>query len=86
MTFFPCPKDHIAQWHPTVLSKIALVPQRVMNSYNALAPTASKEGTYAEGDFLVHFSGCNMDPKRDCSKEMSPYWSKLQRMKNKASE
>jgi mannan polymerase II complex MNN11 subunit len=26
-------QEHIVQWHPTILTKLALVPQRTMNAY-----------------------------------------------------
>ena len=36
--------EHIVQWHGTVLAKLALVPQRVMNSYTKEAKEVREEG------------------------------------------
>ncbi|KAI5309036.1 hypothetical protein KEM55_004236 [Ascosphaera atra] len=32
--------DHIVQWHPTMLAKLALIPQRMINAYSGQAPTS----------------------------------------------
>jgi mannan polymerase II complex MNN11 subunit len=72
--------EHIVQWHPTILAKLVLVPQRTMNSYNIRIestenPDAAKdEGLYQDGDFLVVLKGCADTEERDCEKEMQPYW------------
>jgi len=58
--------EHIVQWHGTILAKLALVPQRIMNSYT----TGAAEGIYQEGDFVANFHGCQRDPNRDCESEM----------------
>lgn len=42
------------QWHATVLSKLALVPQRIINSYGNSAPGEK----YREGDLVVRFPDC----------------------------
>ncbi|KAF2228216.1 galactosyl transferase GMA12/MNN10 family-domain-containing protein [Elsinoe ampelina] len=65
--------EHIVQWHGTILSKLALIPQRTMNSYMAPSSTsasspASKEGQYSEGDFIANFEGCE---KRSVPQQMS---------------
>ncbi|KAL5365691.1 alpha-1,6-mannosyltransferase subunit [Aspergillus floccosus] len=67
--------DHIVQWHPTVLARLALVPQRVINAYSKDSTGASLDGTYKEGDLLIHFFGCDKDAKRSCEKEMDPYYN-----------
>jgi galactosyl transferase GMA12/MNN10 family len=54
---------------------LALVPQRIMNSYNRVN-SKDTAGIYEQGDFLVHFSGCN-DHTRSCAKEMLPYMKTL---------
>ena len=54
------------RWHGTILSKMVLVPQRIMNSY-ANGPAA---GAYQEGDFVANFHGCAKDKKRNCESEM----------------
>ncbi|KAL4953121.1 galactosyl transferase GMA12/MNN10 family-domain-containing protein [Aspergillus filifer] len=66
--------EHIVQWHPTVLARLALVPQRVINSYSKDSPGASVDGTYKDGDLLVRFFGCDTDPARNCEWEMEPYY------------
>lgn len=80
--------EHIVQWHPTVLAKIVLVPQREMNSYNVMLSSEPKkeanpakeaerkEGLWQEGDLLVRFIGCESSKQRNCEEEMKPYWEK----------
>lgn len=69
--------EHIVQWHSTVLAKLALVPQRVMNSYNF--KSEGKEGRnhdslWQEGDFVVNLKGCKDMPGRNCEKEMDKFY------------
>ncbi|KAF4214289.1 hypothetical protein CNMCM8980_008389 [Aspergillus fumigatiaffinis] len=67
--------DHIVQWHPTVLARMALVPQRSINAYSKDSPAASADGTYKDGDLIIRFFGCDSDPKRSCEEEMEPYYN-----------
>ncbi|KAK9583198.1 putative alpha-1,6-mannosyltransferase mnn11 [Aspergillus fumigatus] len=67
--------DHIVQWHPTVLARMALVPQRSINAYSKDSPAASADGTYKDGDLVIRFFGCDSDPKRSCEQEMEPYYN-----------
>ncbi|KAL4932736.1 putative alpha-1,6-mannosyltransferase subunit [Aspergillus undulatus] len=67
--------EYIVQWHPTVLARLALVPQRVINSYSKDSPSAAVDGTYKEGDLVVRFFGCDADPARNCEREMEPYYN-----------
>ncbi|WEW60825.1 putative alpha-1,6-mannosyltransferase mnn11 [Emydomyces testavorans] len=72
-------QDHIVQWHPTILAKLALVPQRMLNSYSPLAPKPSSNGVYHDGDFIIRFKDCESGGARNCEKEMDPYfqeWAK----------
>ncbi|RPB28068.1 hypothetical protein L211DRAFT_855693 [Terfezia boudieri ATCC MYA-4762] len=62
--------EHIVQWHPTILVKLALIPQKTINSYPTLP---GQEGSYTEGDFVVHFQGCEA-PERSCEKEFERFW------------
>ena len=58
--------EHIVQWHPTILAKLVLVPQRTLNSYN-IQPKAvvdngvkrEKDSMWQEGDFVVNLKGCD---------------------------
>ena len=44
------------QWHPTILSKLAIVPQRLINSYSR-----DKHGAeYQDGDIVVRFPSCTL--------------------------
>lgn len=36
--------EHIVQWHGTILAKLALVPQRILNSYTKDSGASSSEG------------------------------------------
>ncbi|KAF4550247.1 Galactosyl transferase GMA12/MNN10-like protein 2 [Elsinoe fawcettii] len=88
--------EHIVQWHGTILSRLALVPQRTMNSY----VSGHREGVYTEGDFIANFEGCDRrtvavelteaEKKRkktpptrtenSCQKEMEPLLSRWREM------
>ncbi|KAG8530903.1 uncharacterized protein KY384_004260 [Bacidia gigantensis] len=46
--------EHIVQWHPTILTKLALVPLRILNTYNVdIATRGGQDVMYKRGDFLV---------------------------------
>ncbi|EER23594.1 galactosyl transferase GMA12/MNN10 family protein [Coccidioides posadasii C735 delta SOWgp] len=71
--------DHIVQWHPTMLARLALVPQRILNSYSPQSSKPAASGKYREGDFLIRFKGCEAGGQRNCEQEMEPYfqeWAK----------
>lgn len=63
------------QWHPTILTRLALVPQRIFNSYNPGAPSSTANSTYQEGDFVIHFAACDNDITLNCEQEMLPYYN-----------
>ena len=68
-------QEHIVQWHPSILSKLAIVPQRIMNSYPTVGQT-EQEGVYKGGDFVVRFAGCEQIG-RDCvgeAEQFSKQW------------
>ncbi|RMJ28130.1 Alpha-1,6-mannosyltransferase subunit [Aspergillus sp. HF37] len=67
--------DHIAQWHPTILARIAVVSQRTLNAYSRDSSGAAIDGTYKEGDLVLRFFGCDSDAKRSCEKEMEPFYN-----------
>ncbi|OJI98496.1 hypothetical protein ASPVEDRAFT_147711 [Aspergillus versicolor CBS 583.65] len=66
--------EHIVQWHPTVMARLALIPQRVINAYSKDSASASVDGTYKDGDLVIRFFGCDTDPNRNCEREMDPYY------------
>lgn len=66
------------QWHPTILARTALVPQRILNAYSKDSKGASPDGTYQEGDLVIRFPGCEDDKSRDCG-EMDPYFMPWQK-------
>ena len=43
--------EHIVQWHGTILARLALVPQRVFNSYT------KETGTSSEGELRICLRG-----------------------------
>ncbi|TVY73578.1 putative alpha-1,2-galactosyltransferase [Lachnellula suecica] len=63
--------EHIVQWHPTILSKLVLIPQRTMNSY-AKGSNTDESGAYKDGDFVIRFHGCESSG-RDCAAEADPF-------------
>ncbi|KAJ4297679.1 putative alpha-1,6-mannosyltransferase mnn11 [Kalmusia sp. IMI 367209] len=67
--------EHIVQWHGTILAKLALIPQNILNSY-ATGPANPKFGKYREGDFVANFPGCARD-KADCAAEQKSFLDKL---------
>ncbi|PPJ56210.1 hypothetical protein CBER1_09397 [Cercospora berteroae] len=68
--------EHIVQWHGTILAKLALIPQRKLNSYSKTAEESTTEGLYQEGDFVANFHGCHTNPKRNCEEEMQSFITK----------
>lgn len=63
--------EHLVQWHVSVLSRMALVPQRIMNSYTH----GEKDGEkYHDGDFIANLHGCLEDANRDCEQEARPLY------------
>lgn len=73
--------EHLAQWHPTILNHMAVIPQRILNSY-ANSPGDSE---YQDGDFVVHFDGCDQ-PERSCEKEFLRMWNRRGRAQAVESE
>lgn len=63
-------QEHIVQWHPTILSKLALVPQRTLAGYSSSALGTA----YEDGDFVVMFPGCTRAGQKSCETEASTYW------------
>ncbi|PHH63143.1 hypothetical protein CDD81_6294 [Ophiocordyceps australis] len=64
--------EHIVQWHPTVLSKLALIPQRTIAAY---ASPEQGDG-YQEGDFVVMFADCSSGGAKSCETVSSHYLRK----------
>lgn len=65
-------QEHIVQWHPTILSNLALVPQRFINSYDK----SEKGQAYSTGDLSVRFAKCGKSIKKPtCEAEAEPYAS-----------
>ncbi|MCJ1421031.1 hypothetical protein MMC32_007393 [Xylographa parallela] len=72
--------EHIVQWHPTILTKLSLIPQRTLNSYTVkIESRGGDEVTYKEGDYVVRAVGCELDKSRDCAKEMDPWFQQWKR-------
>ena len=68
-------QEHVVQWHPTILTKLALVPQRMINSYGVnIESRGGKEVMCQEGDFVVRLVGCDRDENRNCGREMDPWY------------
>ncbi|KAL4780724.1 galactosyl transferase GMA12/MNN10 family-domain-containing protein [Aspergillus varians] len=67
--------ENLVQWHPTVLSRLALIPQRVINAYSKDSPGAGVDGTYKDGDLIIRFFRCDTDPGQNCEREMHPYYN-----------
>ncbi|OAX78517.1 hypothetical protein ACJ72_07176 [Emergomyces africanus] len=75
--------DHIIQWHPTLLAKLALIPQRILNSYTTESNSLMPDSLYNDGDFVVRFLGCDdPKPKKACEEQMEIFWTKWARETN----
>lgn len=70
------------QWHPTVLARTALVPQRMLNAYSQDSSSAALDGNYKDGDFVIRFPACDTIPMRDCSEMESYYMLWQKKVKN----
>ncbi|KAH8717119.1 galactosyl transferase GMA12/MNN10 family-domain-containing protein [Phaeosphaeriaceae sp. PMI808] len=69
--------EHIVQWHGTILAKLAMVPQNLINSY-ASGPANPQNGQYSTGDLVAAFPGCDKDG-RVCAKEQQPFFDVLEK-------
>lgn len=72
--------EHIVQWHGTILAKLAMVPQNLLNAY-ASGPAAPTDGQFRDGDLVAVFPGCDRE-SRDCAKEMQSFFDALDRAKS----
>lgn len=61
--------EHLVQWHPTVLARLALVHQRIMNAYSK----DDKDGQYQPGDMVIRFKECLTAITRECDEEARQY-------------
>ena len=67
-----------SRWHGTLLAKLALVPQNIMNSYTEKdSRTASDNGVFKADDFILNFGDCDKG-ERNCEAEMRPWFTKTQ--------
>ncbi|KAK0705364.1 glycosyltransferase family 34 protein [Lasiosphaeris hirsuta] len=57
--------EHIVQWHPTILARLALVDQRIINSYSK----DTKGQGWQPGDIAVRFSDCSAAHTGTCEAE-----------------
>ena len=57
------------QWHPTVLAKMAIVDQSVLNAYSK----GSKGAAYKEGDLVVRLADCAAAGAQACESEAQKY-------------
>ncbi|KAF2723980.1 glycosyltransferase family 34 protein [Polychaeton citri CBS 116435] len=75
--------EHIVQWHGTILARLALIPQRVFNSYTYSSDKSGSSDTlYQEGDFVANFHGCQRDGTRNCEDEMRPLITRWRELKD----
>ncbi|CAO2650853.1 Nn.00g091500.m01.CDS01 [Neocucurbitaria sp. VM-36] len=72
--------EHIVQWHGTILAKLAMIPQNMLNAY-ASGPASPKDGNFKEGDLVATFPGCDKDG-RDCAKEQQKFFEVLDNTKS----
>lgn len=58
-------QEHIVQWHPTILSKLAIIPQHIINAYS----NNDHGAQYKDGDIAVVFARCPDTGDKSCAKE-----------------
>ncbi len=69
-------KEHLVQWHPTVLARLAIVPQRTMNAYNTDGIRhTDRNCLFKDGDFVIHLAGCTNGEFRNCEHELEPFYA-----------
>ncbi|KAL2160867.1 hypothetical protein VTH06DRAFT_1064 [Thermothelomyces fergusii] len=61
--------EHIVQWHPTILSRLAIVDQRLLISY----AKGEREEQYKDGDFVVSFPDCAASGPEACESQSRPF-------------
>jgi mannan polymerase II complex MNN11 subunit len=64
------------RWHGTILAKLAMVPQNLINAY-ASGPASPKDGVYEKGSLVANFPGCDKEG-RSCVQEQQPYFDILE--------
>ncbi|EMR61794.1 putative glycosyltransferase family 34 protein [Eutypa lata UCREL1] len=57
--------EHIVQWHPTILSRLAVLPQHSINAYSR----GDRGEQYKDGDIAVRFAHCFGTGEKSCAKE-----------------
>ncbi|KAM7208444.1 family 34 putative glycosyltransferase [Naviculisporaceae sp. PSN 640] len=65
--------EHIVQWHPTILAKMAIVEQNILNAYS----TGKQGEEYKDGDLVVRFPDCAAAGAQACETEaqkFTPRW------------
>ena len=67
------------RWHGTVLAKLALVPQRILNSYMKPEYGSAEDGVYKDGDFIANYAGCDAKD-RSCETEMAALLLRLKEL------
>ncbi|KAK4122940.1 glycosyltransferase family 34 protein [Parathielavia appendiculata] len=61
--------EHIVQWHPTILSRMAIVDQRLINAYNK----GVRGEEYKDGDLIVRFPDCAAADAQACETESQSF-------------
>lgn len=65
--------SHVVQWHQTVLSKMAILPQNAISSYS----TAKHGSVYKDGDLVVLFRGCGGIGSGSCTSQAKMFKEKM---------
>ncbi|KAK4228029.1 family 34 putative glycosyltransferase [Podospora fimiseda] len=64
--------EHIIQWHPTILARMAIIDQRLLNSYSQ----HNKGDEYRDGDLAVRFVDCLAAGVQACQTESQKFTQK----------
>ncbi|KAI1325857.1 galactosyl transferase GMA12/MNN10 family-domain-containing protein [Xylariaceae sp. FL0255] len=66
--------EHIVQWHPTILSNLAIIPQHIINAYS----TSESGAQYNDGDLAVVFNQCHETGATSCSSQAARFTKEWQ--------
>lgn len=67
--------SHVVQWHQTVLSRLAILPQNLISSYS----TTKLGKAYQDGDLVVLFKGCGGIGSGSCTSQAKMFKEKAER-------
>lgn len=65
--------EHLVQWHGTILARLALIPQTIMNGY----VNGTGQELYQEGQFVANLKGCDLPGQQSCEQGLRPFYGRF---------